>query len=113
MNKYSEERPWGKFEQFCHNEQVTVKIITVKPNSKLSLQYHHKRDEFWRVIGGSGQIIIGEEIIDVQKGDEHFIPKETKHRIMTNENSMEIMEISFGEFDKNDIVRLEDDYNRK
>jgi len=112
MNKYSEERPWGKFDQFCHNEKTTVKIITVKPNSRLSLQYHHKRDEFWRVVSGSGKIIIGEETIDVKKGDEHSIPKETKHRMMTTNDTLEIMEISFGEFDENDIVRLEDDYNR-
>lgn len=112
MNKYSEERPWGGFEQFCHNEKVTVKILKVKPHSKLSLQYHHKRDEFWRVVFGSGQIILGEELIDVKVGDEHFIPKETKHRIITNDDNLEIMEISFGEFDENDIVRLEDSYNR-
>ncbi|MFA7314413.1 MAG: phosphomannose isomerase type II C-terminal cupin domain [Candidatus Magasanikbacteria bacterium] len=113
MQKYTEERPWGKFKQFCHNEQVTVKIISVKPHSKLSLQYHHKRDEFWRVVSGKGQIIIGEEIIDVQIGDEHFIPKTTKHRMMTKNDELEIMEISFGEFDENDIIRLEDNYNRK
>lgn len=113
MNKYSEDRPWGKFEQFCHNEQVTVKIISVKEKSKLSLQYHHKRDEFWRIISGTGKIIIGEETINVKKGDEYFIAKETKHRIMTTNNNLEIMEISFGEFDENDIVRIDDDYNRK
>ena len=28
--KYVEERPWGKFEQYTHNEVSTVKIITVK-----------------------------------------------------------------------------------
>lgn len=113
MKKYSEKRPWGKFEQFCHNEQVTVKIITVEPNSKLSLQYHHKRDEFWRVLSGSGQIILGEDKIDVKIDDEYFIPKTTKHRMMTGANKLEMLEISFGEFDENDIVRLADDYNRK
>ena len=33
--------------------------------------------------------------------------------MMTTNDTLEIMEISFGEFDENDIVRLEDDYNRK
>jgi mannose-1-phosphate guanylyltransferase/mannose-1-phosphate guanylyltransferase/mannose-6-phosphate isomerase len=113
MQKYIEQRPWGEFIQFCHNEKVTIKILKVQPNSKLSLQYHHKRDEFWRVISGNGQIVIGEKTIAVKTGDEHFIPKETKHRIMTTNSNLEIMEISFGEFDENDIVRIEDDYNRK
>ena len=113
MKKYIEERPWGKFEQFCHNEKVTVKIITVKPDSKLSLQYHNHRDEFWKIIEGSGQIILGEELIDVKIGDEFFIPKKTNHRIITNNNSLKVLEVSFGEFDEKDIVRLEDKYNRK
>jgi mannose-6-phosphate isomerase-like protein (cupin superfamily) len=112
MKKYTEERPWGKFEQFCHNEEVTVKIITVAPNSKLSLQYHNNREEFWRIICGSGQIVLGNETIDVNVGDDFFISKKTIHRVITNESSMEIMEISFGEFDENDIVRLNDEYNR-
>ena len=113
MKKYIEERPWGKFEQFCHNEKVTVKIITVKPDSKLSLQYHNHRDEFWKIIEGGGQIILGEELIDVKIGDEFFIPKKTNHRIITNNNSLKVLEVSFGEFDEKDIVRLEDKYNRK
>ena len=113
MKKYTEERPWGKFEQFCHNEKVTVKIISVKPNSQLSLQYHDYRDEFWRIIKGSGQIILKEELINVKIGDEFFIPKKTKHRIITKNNNLKVLEISFGEFDEKDIVRLEDKYNRK
>lgn len=113
MDKYTEERPWGKFEQFCHNEPVTVKIITVNPNSKLSLQYHYHRDEFWRIVAGSGQIVLGDETIDVKKGDEFFIPKVTKHRMMTTDAVMEVLEVSFGVFDENDNVRLEDDYDRE
>lgn len=113
MKKYIEERPWGKFEQFCYNEKVTVKIITVKPNSKLSLQYHNHRDEFWKIISGTGQIVLGDQIIDVKVGDDFFIPRQTHHRIMTNENTMEVMEISFGKFNEKDIVRLNDEYGRK
>lgn len=113
MNKNKEERPWGKFEQFCHNEKVTVKLITINPNSKLSLQYHTHRDEFWRIIEGNGQIVLGDKTIKVKKGDEFFIPKKTNHRIITAESFLEIMEISFGDFDEKDIVRLGDEYNRE
>ena len=31
------EKPWGKFEQYAHNVRSTVKVITVKPGSALSL----------------------------------------------------------------------------
>ena len=112
MEKYSEKRPWGEFEQFCNNEEVTVKIINVNPNSKLSLQYHNYRDEFWKIIGGEGKIVLGDEEIFVGKGDEFFIPRKTNHRIITSKNCLEIMEISFGEFDEQDIVRLHDEYRR-
>jgi len=110
--KYTEERPWGQFEQFCKNEPVTVKIITVEPNKKLSLQYHHFRDEFWRVVGGSGKVVVGEETFVTAVGDEWIIPKETKHRLMTENDSLIVLEVSYGQFDEDDIVRLEDEYNR-
>lgn len=110
--KYTEERPWGQFEQFCKNETVTVKIITVEPNKKLSLQYHHFRDEFWRVVGGSGKVVIGEETFATSVGDEWIIPKETKHRLMTDDETLIVLEISYGQFDEDDIVRLEDEYDR-
>lgn len=112
MKKYTEERPWGSFERFCHNEITTVKIIQVNPNEALSLQFHYHRDEFWRVIEGTGMITIGQENLLVKKGDEFFIPRETKHQIKTTNSSLSILEISFGDFDENDIVRLEDKYNR-
>lgn len=44
MKIYKEERPWGNFERFTHNEISTVKILTVNPNEELSLQYHHNRE---------------------------------------------------------------------
>ncbi|MBW3016357.1 phosphomannose isomerase type II C-terminal cupin domain [Candidatus Woesearchaeota archaeon] len=113
MEKYKEERPWGEFEQYCKNQQCTVKIITVKPQEELSLQYHNHRDEFWKVIKGKAQITLGDKIIEAKEGDEFYIPKKTKHRITTQESQVKILEISFGEFDANDIVRLEDKYKRK
>ena len=110
---YTEERPWGKFEQFTHNDKSTVKLLHVKPHSKLSLQYHNKREESWRVISGSGKVVIGDKILDAKEGDEFFIPFKEKHRIITEDSSLIILEIAYGEFDEKDIVRLEDDYNRK
>ena len=44
------ERPWGTFQQFVSNEQVTVKIITVAPGHRLSLQRHNHRGEMWQVL---------------------------------------------------------------
>ena len=110
---YQEERPWGVFRQFIHNEPCTVKIITVKPKQFLSLQSHNKRSEFWRIVGGSGKVQIGENIFTVKKDDEYNIPVNTKHRLMGGDSVLEVLEISIGDFDENDIIRYEDKYGRK
>ena len=111
MNKYFEERPWGDFTRFTWNELSTVKIIKVKKGEAFSLQYHNNREEFWRVISGTGLATIGEETRNVSAGDEIFIPKNTNHR-MQGISDVEFLEIAFGDFDESDIVRLEDKYGR-
>ncbi len=109
---YTEVRPWGKFEQFTKNESTTVKIITVHPNQQLSLQLHHSRAEFWRVIAGNGTIEIDRTRLQAHPGDEFFIPMETTHRMNAGTNGLQILEIAYGHFDEADIVRLEDTYGR-
>lgn len=113
IDKYLEERPWGNFEQFCKNSVSTIKIINVQPNSKLSLQFHNKRDEFWKILSGKGEVVIGENTFEANEGNEFAIPVRQLHRIQTKDYPLKILEISFGDFDENDIVRLEDDYGRK
>ena len=112
MDKYEEKRPWGGFEQFCKNAKCTVKILSVNPGEELSLQYHRKRDEFWKVIGGEAVIVIGDSETRASEGDEFFIKKGQKHRIRTEDSAARVLEISFGDFDEDDIVRLEDRYKR-
>lgn len=107
-----DERPWGYFRQFCKNMPATVKIIGVKPNEMLSLQSHAKREEFWRVIAGRGVAEIGNNRREIKTGDEMIIPLDTKHRLVAGAEGLEVMEISSGEFDENDITRYEDKYGR-
>ncbi len=52
-------RPWGQFEQFVSNERVTVKIITVLPGHRLSLQSHENRGEFWHILDVPIDIQVG------------------------------------------------------
>lgn len=100
------------FEQFTKQEPVTVKIITINPHESLSLQFHHKREEFWKMLLGTGEITLGDNIISASEGDEFFIEKKQKHRIKAQGSVIKMLEISFGEFDENDIIRLEDKYKR-
>ena len=113
MDKYIEERPWGKFEKYVNNQTCTVKLLFINPGEELSLQYHKKRDEFIKIIQGQAQVTLDQEIKQAKEDDEFFIPKETKHRIRADEKLVKILEISLGEFKEEDEVRLEDKYKRK
>lgn len=109
---YHEDRPWGCFDTFAHNEQCTVKVITVAPRARLSLQYHHTRDERWRVLSGSGVVWLGDERIDCVAGDDFFVPRETPHRLEAGAETLTVLEVSYGMFDEEDIIRLADDHGR-
>lgn len=113
MHTLESQRPWGKFQQFTLNEPSTVKIIAVEPNQELSLQYHHNRSEFWYIIDGNGRITIGDQIYEAQPSDEFTITPEQTHRISAGGDGIRVLEIAFGEFNEEDIVRLSDRYGRE
>lgn len=107
------EKPWGRFEQYTHNLTSTVKIITVAPGGILSSQYHHQRDELWVVLDPGACVELDGKVLNPEPGEKLFIPRETVHRLSaTGDAPVRILEISFGEFDEDDIVRLEDAYGR-
>jgi mannose-6-phosphate isomerase len=112
MKIYSEIRPWGRFEKFHENKSCTIKLIYVNANSRLSLQYHKKRSEFWKVIKGTAVVEIDKKTIVLREGETITIPRQAKHRVLALESDCIILEIAYGRFDENDIVRLEDDYQR-
>lgn len=105
-------RPWGNFERFTFNEPCTVKLVSVNEGEAISLQTHENRDEFWRVLTGSGTIIVGEETRPAKPGDSFFTPRGAKHRIEGGSGGLTILEIAFGDFNEQDIKRLEDKYGR-
>lgn len=106
-------RPWGRFEQFTHNEATTVKLITVLPGERLSLQVHTHRDELWVVTAGPVTAQVGAESREAVLGERIWIPRGTMHRLGNpGTEPAQILEVAFGEFDEADIERLEDDYAR-
>lgn len=108
-----DERPWGRFELLALNAQVTVKIITVSPGHRLSLQTHDHRDESWRILEAGLTIEIGGESRETSEGDQVWIPRGTSHRIANvGERPARFVEVAYGVFDEGDIVRHEDDYAR-
>jgi len=105
-------RPWGKFERFTLDEKTTVKVITVNEGEAFSLQTHDHRDEFWRVVKGSGTIRVGDKETEAHEGDTFFIPRHTLHRATGGLHGLTFLEIAFGEFAESDIKRVEDKYGR-
>jgi len=107
----TEQRPWGSFELFTLNEKSTVKLVNVNSGKRLSLQYHSKRSEFWKVVMGKIEVVLNSAKIILKKGETITIPVGAIHRITGIEDSI-VLEISFGEFNEKDIVRLDDDFGR-
>jgi len=114
MERYVEERPWGRFEVLEKADRYQIKRITVNPGHRLSLQYHRHRTEHWVIVVGVGRVTRGEEVISVSANQSVVIPKETPHRIEnTGTEPLVFIEVQYGDYlGEDDIVRLADDYNR-
>ena len=108
------ERPWGKYEVLLDAATVKVKRITVKPDSRLSYQYHHKRREQWTVVEGTLTVVLDGVIITKEPGESISIPLGSHHRACNpTEEDVVFIEVQTGTyFGEDDIVRLEDDYMR-
>lgn len=113
MNSITTKRPWGSFTCFTNNEPSTVKILHINKAEEFSLQYHTHREEFWKILRGNPEITVGEEVFHPKEGDEFVIKPQQKHRILAQTEDVVVLEISKGQFDEDDIVRIEDDYGRK
>ena len=138
-----ETRPWGgffvideqqsqKFIDFFFSDvddskkqttgKISPKILIVEKEKRLSWQYHYRRSELWKVIGGEVGVIQSEnddekhtrvkkinDIITLKQGERHrLIGLETWGIVAeiwqhTDENNPS---------DENDIVRVQDDFGR-
>ena len=137
------DRPWGgffvldqiqskKFINFYFNKsifelidfslKISPKILIIKPNMRLSWQYHNRRSEIWSVI--EGDILVSKStndnegsLIQLKKGEKIEIGNKIRHRIIGTKDYALVAEIWMHTnknipSDENDIVRLQDDFNR-
>lgn len=109
-----EERPWGQFHIIAKGEGYQVKEIIVKKGERQSLQKHNHRSECWQIIKGKSRVQLEDKTIHLSKGKNIFISQGELHRIENiGENDLILVEIQIGErIEEEDIVRIEDDYNR-
>jgi mannose-1-phosphate guanylyltransferase/mannose-6-phosphate isomerase len=109
----SSDRPWGHFEQFATNQPVTVKIITVEPGQRLSLQRHKLRSELWTIIDGPVDVEVSGVPSRLNSGEHAWIPLLAMHRMgNSSAGTVRVLEVAFGYFDEDDIERFDDDYER-
>ena len=112
--KEVDERPWGKYEVLLDESDVKVKRITVNPYSRLSYQYHDKRSERWVIVSGILSVILDDVRIIKTSGESIHIPLGSRHRACNETHEPVIfIEVQTGSyFGEDDIIRIEDDYNR-
>lgn len=136
-------RPWGGFyvidekqaEHFAKqffpeedfaalkiSEKLSPKILLVAPAKRLSWQYHFRRAEIWRCIGGQVAVATSttdeeKEILYLQKGDKIKLRQGERHRLIGLSDWGVVAEIwqhtnAEDPSDEDDIVRLQDDFGR-
>ena len=103
--------------------KLSPKILLVKPGARLSWQYHHRRAETWRVISGPVGVIrsfddMQKTMITHQKGDTITLKKGERHRLIGLDTWGVVAEFwqhtdASLPSNEEDIVRLQDDYDRE
>ncbi|MCL2713670.1 MAG: mannose-1-phosphate guanylyltransferase/mannose-6-phosphate isomerase [Alphaproteobacteria bacterium] len=107
-------RPWGSYQSVDNGTRHQVKHIEVKPGERLSLQKHHHRAEHWIVVRGAAQVTINDTVRTVHENESVYIPMGAVHRLENlGRIVLELIEVQTGSYlGEDDIVRLEDDYQR-
>ena len=106
------ERPWGVFEQYANNQEVTVSLMTVEPGQRLSLQAHTGRAELWIALDDGAEVQIDDQTLHPKAGEELWIPANAKHRLAATDRPVRVLEVAFGNWQQEDILRFADDYTR-
>lgn len=108
-------RPWGQYWVLEDTDNHKVKHIEVNPGGRLSYQYHHHRSEIWTVVAGIATVTLEGDVKEYKKGEVVMIPLGAKHRVQNaGTELLELIEVQLGTyFGEDDIIRIEDDYERQ
>ena len=102
--------------------KLSPKILIVKPEARLSWQYHNRRAEIWQIYKGSAGIIRSNtdaenEMKIYSEGDQIVLHQGERHRLIGLDDFSVVAEI-WQHSDKNnpsdeeDIIRVQDDFGR-
>ena len=108
-------RPWGYYQSIDNGARYQVKRIVVKPSAALSLQKHFHRAEHWVVVRGIAEVTRGNEVVLVHENESIYLPIGTVHRMINpGKIDLELIEVQTGSYlGEDDIIRIEDVYNRQ
>ena len=107
-------RPWGYYQGIDSGARYQVKRIVVTPGGRLSLQKHFHRAEHWVVVRGTAEVTRDETVHLVHENESIYLPIGCVHRMANpGKIDLELIEVQVGSYlGEDDIVRLEDIYNR-
>ena len=104
------------------SSKLSFKILIIAPNKRLSWQYHSRRSEIWKVKSGTIRVVTSHDDIErkkriLKKGDKITINQGERHRIIGMNDYAVVAEIWIhtdkdNPSDENDIIRIQDDYDR-
>ena len=111
----TEYRSWGSYTILDRNDFYQVKRLTVLQNKRLSYQMHYHRNEHWIVVSGTAIVIIDGVEKLLRSGESIYVQSGEKHRLINpSKLPLEVIEVQNGEYlGEDDIVRFEDDYDRR
>ena len=107
-------RPWGHYLSIVGDSRWQVKLISVKPGERLSLQMHHHRSEHWVVVKGTAKVEIDQKLSILSENESIYIPLGSKHRLSNpGKINLILIEVQSGSYvGEDDIIRFEDKYGR-
>jgi len=109
------DKPWGHEEIFAETPDYVGKILFIRRGEALSLQYHEVKDETLRVLDGSLDLVVGDDVESLEThrlegGAVFHVSPGTLHRMIAV-SDCRLLEVSTNHLD--DVVRLEDRYGRR
>jgi mannose-6-phosphate isomerase len=110
------------FEDIKKGLNLSPKILIVKPNQRLSWQYHFRRSEIWKVIQGEVGIVRSNNdtegtLEEFMIGSQITLKQGERHRLIGLADYGVIAEIwqhldANNPSNEDDIIRVQDDYGR-
>ena len=108
------DKPWGYELIWAKTDKYAGKILHIKKNHELSLQYHKKKEESFILYSGEMIFVFEDKNgnlkeVELKKGDSYHILPGKIHRMRAIKDC-EVFEVSTPEL--SDVVRLKDNYGR-